>query len=98
MPAVCAHAADAPRTSPLIAFRSYNFRLFWSAQLISQAGTWMQKIGQAWLVLQLTDSPVALGSVISLQGLPVLCGSMFASVIVDRVPKHRLIVITQSLA
>ncbi len=88
----------ASKASPFVAFRSYNFRLFWTAQLISQAGTWMQKIGQAWLVLQLTDSPVALGSVISLQGLPVLFGSMFASVWVDRLPKHRLIIVTQSLA
>jgi MFS family permease len=86
------------RTSPLAAFRSYNFRLFFVGQLVSQAGSWMQKVGQAWLVLELTHSPFALGTVVSLQALPILCGTLFAGVIVDRVPKHRLLLITQSLA
>ena len=85
-------------TNPLTAFRSHNFRLFFAGQLISQAGSWMQKVGQAWLVLELTHSPFALGTVVSLQALPILCGTLFAGVIVDRVPKHRLLVITQSAA
>jgi MFS family permease len=86
------------RSSPLAAFRGYNFRLFFAGQLVSQAGGWMQKVGQAWLVLELTHSPFALGTVVSLQALPILCGTLFASVIVDRVPKHRLLLITQALA
>lgn len=86
------------RSSPLLAFRSYNFRLFFVGQLVSQAGSWMQKVGQAWLVLELTHSPFALGTVVSLQALPILCGTLFAGVIVDRVPKHRLLLITQSAA
>ena len=86
------------RSSPLTAFRSYNFRLFFVGQLVSQAGSWMQKVGQAWLVLELTHSPFALGTVVSLQALPILCGTLFAGVIVDRVPKHRLLLITQSAA
>jgi MFS family permease len=58
----------------------------------------MQKIGQAWLVLQLTHSPLALGTVLSLQALPILCGTLFAGVIVDRVFKYRLLLITQMVA
>ncbi len=40
-----------------------NFRLFWTGQCISLIGTWMQNVGQAWLVLQLTKSPWLLGVV-----------------------------------
>ena len=79
-------------------FRSYNYRLYWFGQLISQAGTWMQTVGQAWLVLELTRSPFALGTVAALQFLPVLCVTLFAGVIVDRLPKHRLLLATQSVA
>ncbi|HLG72365.1 MAG TPA: MFS transporter [Chloroflexota bacterium] len=86
------------RGKPWAAFRSYNFRLFFVGQLVSQAGSWMQKVGQAWLVLELTHSAFALGTVVSLQALPILCGTLFAGVIVDRVPKHRLLLITQSVA
>jgi len=82
----------------VVAFRNYNYRLFWSSQLISQAGAWMQKVAQAWLVLELTHSPLALGTVTALQFLPILCGSMFFSVFVDRMPKHRLLLGTQFLA
>jgi MFS family permease len=90
--------ADSRLRRTLGAFRNYNFRLYFSGQLISQVGAWMQKIGQAWLVLQITHSPIALGTVAALQFLPILCGSLFASVLVDRVPKHRLLLVTQTLA
>jgi hypothetical protein len=48
-----------------------NYQLFWGGQLISLIGTWMQNIGQAWLVLQLTDSAFKLGVVNALQFLPL---------------------------
>lgn len=41
----------------------YNYRVFWLGQLVSVSGTWMQNTAQAWLVLKLTNSPVALGTV-----------------------------------
>jgi MFS family permease len=78
-------------------FRNYNFRLFWSGQLISLLGTWMQMIGQAWLVLDLTHSPVSLGFVSVLQSLPILAMVLFAGVIVDRLPKHKMLLATQAL-
>jgi transmembrane secretion effector len=54
-----------------VALRHRNFRLFWFGQLISLTGTWMQSIGQAWLVLELTHSAWLLGVVGALQFLPV---------------------------
>jgi MFS family permease len=80
-----------------VAFRSRNYRLFWVGQLISKSGSWMQKVSQAWLVLQLTDSPLALGTVTALQSLPLLLLSLFGGVFADRVPKRRLLMVTQSI-
>jgi MFS family permease len=77
--------------------RNPNYRLYWIGQVISMLGTWMQTIGQAWLVLRLTDSPLALGIVTACQTLPVLLLALFGGVIADRVPKRRLLVITQTM-
>ena len=75
-----------------------NFRLFWSGQLVSQVGTWMQNVGQAWLVLQITHSPIALGTVTALQTLPILFVVLFAGVVVDRLPKRRILYVTQTIS
>src|SRR5438046_5287003 len=75
-----------------------NFRLFWFGQLISLIGTWMQSIGQAWLVLQLTHSAWLLGVVGALQFLPVMLLSLFGGVLADRLPKRRVLLFTQSFA
>src|SRR5688500_17492617 len=58
-PATAAAAGRLPKG--LTAFSHRNFRLFWSGQLVSLTGTWMQQVAQAWLVLQLTGDPLALG-------------------------------------
>lgn len=75
-----------------------NYRLYWFGQLISQAGSWMQTTAQAWLVLQLTQSPLALGTVTALQFLPIMLLSLLGGAIGDRLPKHRLIMMTQTAA
>src|ERR1700719_760836 len=80
----------------LRAFRHYNYRLYFGGQLISQIGTWMQNIAQGWLVLRLTGSAFDLGLVTALQGLPILFFALLGGVIADRVPKHRLLVVTQA--
>ncbi len=80
------------------ALRNRNYRLFYSGQAISLSGTWMQTIAQAWLVLQLTDSKVALGTVVMLQFLPITIFVLFAGVVADRVPKRNFILLTQTLA
>ncbi len=79
------------------ALRNPNYRLFWCGQVVSMVGTWMQRIGQAWLVLRLTDSPLALGIVTACQTLPVLLLALFGGVIADRMPKRRVLVITQGV-
>ncbi len=81
-----------------VALRHRNFRLFWFGQLISLIGTWMQTIGQAWLVLQLTHSAWLLGVVGALQFLPVMLLSLFGGVLADRLPKRKVLLFTQSFA
>ncbi|HEX2384515.1 MAG TPA: MFS transporter, partial [Acidimicrobiales bacterium] len=76
--------------------RVRNFRIFFIGQAISQVGTWLQFIAQALLVLQLTDSGVALGLVTAFQFLPVLVFGAWAGVISDRVDKRRLMLVTQT--
>ena len=76
--------------------RIRNFRLYFTAQLISVSGTWMQSVAQAWLVLHLTDSGVALGLVVGLQFLPMLLFGPFGGLVADRVDKRRLLFATQT--
>ncbi len=83
-----------PRT--FAALKHRNYRLFFFGQLISLVGTWMQNVAQAWLVYQLTDSPFYLGVVMFASGVPVLALSLWAGVVVDRVPKQRLLIATQT--
>jgi MFS family permease len=78
--------------------RIYNYRLYWFGQLVSLTGTWMQRLAQAWLVLKLTNSPFALGLVTTLQFLPLTLFALYGGVIADRFPKHKLLIVTQSIA
>jgi MFS family permease len=80
------------------ALRVRNFALFWTGQLISGTGSWMQMVAMAWLVLDISHSPATLGTVTTLQFLPVLLLSLPAGVLADRVPKRRLLIATQALA
>lgn len=79
------------------ALRSRNYRLFFVGQLVSLAGTWMMEVAQAWLVLRLTDSPLALGAVMTVRYLPTLLFALFGGVLADRIPKRRLLLITQAI-
>src|SRR6266705_7203521 len=81
-----------------LALRHRNFRLFWTGQLISLIGTWMQTTGQAWLVLELTHSAWLLGVVGALQFLPVMLLALFGGVLADRLPKRTVLLFTQSSA
>lgn len=84
------------RRRPWAALQTHNYRLFFIGQLISQSGTWVQRLAQSWLVLDLTDSPLALGAVSVLQFLPVLVLSLMGGVLADRWPKRRVLLVTQS--
>ncbi|MFZ0453374.1 MAG: MFS transporter [Ignavibacteriaceae bacterium] len=72
-----------------------NYRLYFLGQSISLSGTWMQTIGQAWLVLKLTNSGTALGLVTALQFLPVLLFGAMGGVIADRLSKRKILYFTQ---
>jgi len=71
------------------AFRHRNYRLFFTGQLVSLVGTWMQTVAQAWLVLQLTGDPFLLGLVAAMQFLPVMVLGLFGGLIADALPKRR---------
>src|SRR5687768_2499931 len=71
-----------------------NYRLFFTGQVISWTGTWVQWVAQGWLVLRLTDSGFGLGVVTALQWLPVLVFGAWAGVIADRFNKRRLLIAT----
>lgn len=73
-----------------------NYRLFFSGQLISLIGTWMQQVAQAWLVLQLTGDPIWLGIVATAQFLPVMVLGLFAGVAADALPKRRVLLVAQT--
>lgn len=74
-----------------------NFRLFWVGQTVSLSGTWMQQMAQGWLALVLTGNPFLVGLVATAGSLPVVLFSLHAGVLVDRVDKHRLVMIAQAL-
>ena len=85
-------------TGSFRALRVRNYRIYASANLVSLTGTWMQRIGQDWLVLQLSgDSGIALGLITALQFGPSLVLSMYGGVLADRYDKRRLLMVTQAL-
>ena len=82
-----------PRGFQALAHR--NFRLFWFGQLVSLVGTWMQQIAQGWLLLVLTNDPLALGLAAAFQFAPVLVFGLFGGVLADALPKRRALIGTQ---
>src|SRR5438876_629144 len=74
-----------------------DFRVFWTGQIVSQLGTWMQRIGQAWLVLELTNSALKLGIITALQFTPVLLFAIVGGAVADRVSKRKLLLLTQTV-
>ena len=75
-----------------------NYRLFFGGQVVSVSGTWMQNIATAWLVLELTHSPVAVGILAAFQFLPYTLFGLFAGVLVDRLDVRRTVIATQVLS
>lgn len=81
--------------STFSSFQQPNFRLYFTGQVISVSGTWMQNIAQGLLILQLTGSGTALGFLIALQFLPLLLFGSFGGVIADRFSKRKIFLIGQ---
>jgi predicted MFS family arabinose efflux permease len=81
--------------SGLRALNHPEFRRFFLAQLVAMVSGWMHTVAQSWLVLQLTDSPLRLGLIGTLQFGPILLFSIVTGAYADRLPKRRLLVTTQ---
>jgi len=86
------------RETTFSAMKVRNYRLYFAGQGISLIGTWMQAIGQSWLVLKLTGSGTAVGIVAAAQFLPVFVLAPFGGVLADRFPKRRTLIYTQTAA
>jgi len=78
--------------------RTRNFRLYFFGQVVSGTGSWMQMVAQAWLVLRLTNSGVALGLTLALQFAPTLLAGAWGGVLADRVDKRKLLVVTAAVS
>ncbi len=78
------------------ALRHPNYRLWFTGQLVSLVGTWMQATAQGFLIYELTHSPVYLGYVGFAAGGPSLLFSLYGGVLADRMPRRTLLLITQT--
>jgi MFS family permease len=76
--------------------RHRNYRLFFSGQVISVSGTWMQNVALAWLVVELTSSPLAVGALAFCRFVPFTIFGLVAGVVADRLDNRRLVIGTQS--
>ena len=81
--------------SGLRALNHGDFRRFFVAQLAALVSGWMHTVAQSWLVLQLTDSPLRLGLIGTLQFGPILLFSIVTGAFADRLPKRRVLFVTQ---
>ncbi|WP_374101820.1 MFS transporter [Streptomyces sp. MC1] len=84
------------KSSMFSSLKIRNYRLFFIGQVVSNTGTWMQRIAQDWLVLSLTGSSAAVGITTALQFLPMLLFGLYGGVLVDRLPKRPALLVTQT--
>lgn len=89
--------AGLAQTRTFSAFRHRNFRLYWTGALISLVGTWVQQTAQTYLVWELTRSPLQTALPMFFFTLPTTLFALLGGVIVDRVDRRRLLLVTQSL-
>ena len=75
--------------------RHRNYRLFFTGQVISVSGTWMQNVALAWLVVELTHSPLAVGILAFCRFIPFTVFGLFAGVVADRIDNRKLVIGTQ---
>jgi MFS family permease len=78
--------------------RHRNYRIFFTGQLVSLAGSWMQNVALAWLVIELSGSPLAVGALAFWRFVPFTVLSLVAGVLVDRMDTRRLVMGTQASA
>ncbi len=75
-----------------------NYRLYWSGQVVSLIGTWMQQVSLPWLVLALGGTPIQLGFIAMLQFGPAMVLAPFGGVVADRIDKRHALMVTQVIA
>lgn len=80
------------------ALRHRNYRLFFSGQLVSVIGTWMQQVALGWLVYDLSKSAFTLGAVRFLSAIPVTLLTLVGGAMADRAEKRRIVILTQNAA
>ena len=85
-------------SSPLRALSSRNYRLYFTGQIISLLGTWMTQTATLWLVYQISSSAFYLGLVGFVSQAPAFLLGPIAGTWVDRVNRHRLLILTQVLS
>ena len=73
-----------------------NYRLFFTGQLVSVIGTWMQDTALPWLILSLTHSPVYVGALVFARFAPFMIFGLFSGVLADRFDNRRVVMITQA--
>jgi MFS family permease len=78
--------------------RHRNYRIFFGGQLVSLAGSWMQNVALAWLVVELSHSPLAVGALMFCRFIPFTFFGLAAGVLVDRFETRRLVMATQGAA
>ena len=78
--------------------RHRNYRLFFAGQIVSVAGTWMQNIALAWLVIELSNAPLAVGALAFCRFVPFFLFGLAAGVVIDRLDTRRLLLATQGAA
>lgn len=79
----------------LRALKHRNFQLFFSGQLVSLIGTWMQSVAQSWLVYRITGSSLLLGSVGFASQIPVFLAAPLGGIVADRYNRQRVVIATQ---
>jgi MFS family permease len=77
--------------------RHRNYRLFFTGQVVSVSGTWMQNVALAWLVVELTHSPLAVGALAFCRFIPFTVFGLVAGVVADRIENRKLVIATQTL-
>ncbi|HEX3745300.1 MAG TPA: MFS transporter [Bryobacteraceae bacterium] len=85
-----------PATLRALQYR--NFQLFFSGQLISLIGTWMQNLAQPWLVYRISGSMVLLGGITFSSQIPIFIFSPLGGIVADRYSRHRVVIATQTLS
>src|SRR5271169_2529979 len=98
-PSSTANLQDRSRFRDMVrSLRHRNFQLFFSGQLISLIGTWMDNIAEAWLVYRLTGSSLLLGTVAFAGQFPVFLLAPLGGFVADRWNRRKIVITTQATA